>query len=154
MTLRPALQFPLRHVLYGWLVATLLSGLPSTLHALATGGDVMEATRAAALMILPAGGTGDWSLPEIFLAAGVVHGSISLFWALLLACVLPVRGVAAWAVAASAGIALLDLGLIAPALFPEVAALAVPPQVADHLMWGACYGVTLARMARQGRRPA
>lgn len=152
MTTRPVLQFPLRHVLYAWLAASVLSGLPSTLHALATGGDVMEATRAAALMVLPDDGTTDWSLQAIFLAAGLAHGSISLFWAMLLALVLPRRGVTAWAMAASAAIALLDLGLIAPALFPAVAALAFLPQLADHLMWGACYGGTLAWMGRM--RPA
>ncbi len=147
-----SLPFPLRPVLCAWVVASVLSGLPSTLHALVSGGDVMEATRAAALMILSATGDRDNSTGEILLAAGVAHGSISLFWAMGLALVLPRRGVTAWAVAASAGIALLDLGLIAPALFPAVAALAFLPQLADHLMWGACYGASLAWMGRPGRR--
>lgn len=149
--MRPTLHFPLRHVLCAWVAASVLSGLPSTLYALVSGGDVMEATRAAAQMILPAGGAQDGSLLAVLVAAGVVHGSISLFWAMLLAQVLPRHGVTPWAVAASAGIALLDLGLIAPALFPAVAALAFLPQLADHLMWGACYGATLAWMGRTDR---
>jgi hypothetical protein len=49
------------------------------------------------------------------------------------------------ALAASVAIALVDLRLIAPALFPEVAALEFWPQLADHLMWGACVGVVFQR---------
>jgi hypothetical protein len=30
-------------------------------------------------------------------------------------------------------------------LFPEVAALAFWPQLADHLIWGACIGVVFQR---------
>jgi hypothetical protein len=40
-------------------------------------------------------------------------------------------------------IAVVDLLIIAPAYFPEVAALAFAPQFADHLMWGASFGLTL-----------
>jgi hypothetical protein len=80
-----------------WLAATLLSGLPSTAWALATGGDVTEATRAAGAMLLP-------------------HETST---AKLVAAVL---------------IALLDLKVIAPLFFP---------QVADHLMWGAAFGIAL-----------
>ena len=42
---------PKRHLAYAWIAATLLSGIPSTLFALATGGDPMEATRAAGAMV-------------------------------------------------------------------------------------------------------
>jgi hypothetical protein len=45
-------------------------------------------------------------------------------------------------------IGLLDLRVIAPAFFPSVAALAFWPQMADHLMWGACLGLPLQLMAR------
>ena len=42
-----------RELLYAWLLATLpLSGIPSTVYALLTGGDPLEATRAAADMLL------------------------------------------------------------------------------------------------------
>jgi len=127
-----------------WLAATLLSGLPSTLHALATGGDVLEATRAAGMMLLPSE-TRD--LP-LLLAAAVVHPAISLFWAMALALVLPRRGLMLWALAASVMIAVVDLKIIAPMLFPAVAELPFWPQFADHLMWGACYGAVLSRCLR------
>jgi hypothetical protein len=123
-----------------WLAATLLSGLPSTVHALVTGRDVLEATRAAAAM-LPLSG-------HVLVDAALVHGSVSLFWAWVLWLLLPRRHVAAFAMAAAALIGLLDLRLIAPRLFPEVAALEFWPQMADHLMWGACFGLVLQHRSR------
>jgi hypothetical protein len=123
-----------------WLCATLFSGLPSTMWALLTGGDALEATRAAARMLAPA----HTSMAGLFVAAGLVHASVSLFWSLILAWVLPERHIVAWSLLASAAIALLDLEIIAPAMFPEVAALSFWPQFADHLMWGACFGQALA----------
>jgi hypothetical protein len=128
-----------RDLLYAWLLATLLSGIPSTAYALLSGGDPTEATRAAGAMLMRA----EASFPKLFAAAAVVHAAVSLFWAWLLWWFLPSRRTTLWAVAASAAIALLDLRLIAPAFFPEVAALDFWPQFADHLMWGACVGLTL-----------
>jgi len=52
--------------------------------------------------------------------------------------------VALWAVLAAMAIAVFDLRLIAPMFFPAVAALPFWPQFGDHLMWGACFGLTLA----------
>jgi hypothetical protein len=121
-----------RELLYGWLLATLLSGIPSTLYALLTASDALEATRAAGAMI---------NRPGSIAAAALVHSSVSLFWATVLWLLLPYRRTALWALLASMGIALLDLRVIAPAFFPEVAALAFWPQLADHLMWGACVGL-------------
>ena len=45
---------------------------------------------------------------------------------------------------AAAVIAMVDLRLIAPKFFPEVAALPFWPQFAHHVMWGACFGFVLA----------
>ena len=70
-----------------WLAATLLSGLPSTVWALATGGDVTEATRAAGAMLLPHEG----SLAKLIAAAALVHSAVSLFWAVVLWLALPRR---------------------------------------------------------------
>jgi hypothetical protein len=120
-----------RDLLYGWLLATVLSGIPSTVWALLTGGDPMEPTRAVGAMI---------GMPGSIAAAALVHGCVSLFWSVLLWLVLPYRHAALWAVLAAAAIAFLDLRLIAPIFFPEVAALDFWPQFADHLMWGACVG--------------
>jgi hypothetical protein len=124
-----------RAFFYAWLAATVFSGIPSTVYALLTGRDVLEATRAAAAM-LPLTG-------NVLIDAALVHGAVSLFWAFVLALLLPVRDLVAWAVVASAAIALLDMRLIAPLLFPEVAALDFWPQLADHLMWGLCFGTVL-----------
>jgi hypothetical protein len=77
-------------------------------------------------------------------AASLVHSGASLFWTMGFGGVsLPRRHVALWAVGGSAAVALIDLGVIAPLFFPSVAALAFWPQFADHLMWGACLGLTL-----------
>jgi hypothetical protein len=133
------LRFPPRDLLLAWLAATVFSGAPSTLHALATGADAMEATRAAGQMLLPH----VTDTLTLFAAAAVVHSSVSLFWTLVFAALLPRRHVALWAVAGSAAVALLDLRVIAPALFPSVAALPFWPQFADHLAWGALLGGTL-----------
>lgn len=123
-----------RQLLYAWALATLLSGIPSTLHALATGGDVMEATRAAGAML---------GRPDSILAAAVVHMAVSAFWSVVLWLALPRRQTMLWTLLASAAIALLDLRIIAPVFFPEVAALAFWPQFADHLAWGAAYAAGL-----------
>lgn len=129
-----------RELWYAWLLATLLSGIPSTVYALITGADAMDPPRAAAAMLLRSESEG-WRL---FAAATLVHCVVSLFWAIVLWRLLPARHTLVWALAASFAIALIDLRLIAPAFFPEVAALDFWPQVADHLMWGACYGMGLA----------
>jgi hypothetical protein len=47
------------------------------------------------------------------------------------------------AIAAAALIGIVDLRLIAPRFFPEVAGLEFWPQMADHLMWGLCFGAGL-----------
>jgi hypothetical protein len=121
--------------LYAWLAATLLSGIPSTLHALVTGRDVLEATRAAAAM-LPLTG-------HLLADAALVHIGVSLFWSLVLVLLLPRRHIAVWAAVGAIGIGLLDLRAIAPFFFPAVAALEFWPQMADHLMWGLCFGTVL-----------
>src|SRR5437868_14599534 len=134
-----------REFLWAWLAATLLSGLPSTTWALVTGGDPLEATRAAGAMLLP----GELETPPLLLAAALVHPLVSLFWALVLWLALPRRHVVLWAMTASAAIAAVDLRLIAPAFFPAVAALDFWPQLADHVAWGVSYGVTLALRTRR-----
>ncbi len=139
------LRFGSRDLSYAWLVATVFSGLPSTLHALLTGADPLEATRAAGAMLVP--GTIDTA--TLVTAAGIMHPAVSLFWTAVFGRLLPARHVALWAVAGSAAVALLDLRVIAPLAFPSVAALPFWPQFADHLMWGALLGGTLqARLRR------
>ena len=138
------LRFPASDVFLAWIAATVLSGIPSTLYAFATGADPLEATRAAGAMLLP----NETSTARLFAAAAIVHPLVSAFWALVLAITLPQRHLMLCSIAASVGIALLDLLVIAPALFPEVAALEFWPQLADHVMWGACFGGVLAYRVR------
>ena len=133
------LRFPLRDLALAWMVATLFSGAPSTLHALASGADVLQATRAAGQMLLPH----VTDTARLFAAAALVHPVVSLFWTAVFERVLPHRHVMWWATAGALAVAALDLGLIAPFAFPAVAALPVAPQVADHLAWGALLGGTL-----------
>jgi hypothetical protein len=133
--------FPLRSLFYAWLAATVLGGIPSTAWALLTGADPLEATRAAGAMV---------GRPDSIAAAAAVHLAVSAFWSVVLW--LTLRS-AWWAVPASALIAMLDLRVIAPLFFPEVAALAFWPQFADHLMWGACYSVGLSLGRPRATRP-
>jgi hypothetical protein len=131
-----------------WAVATAVSGAPSTAWALATGGDPWEATRAAGAMLAPASA----ALPTLLAAAALAHVTISAFWAALLVPVLPARHAVLAATSAAAAIGVLDLFVIAPRAFPEVAALAPGPQLADHLAWGASLGATVAWRRRRRRR--
>lgn len=118
--------------------AALLSGIPSTLYAWLTGGDVMQATRAAGAMLISPRSS-DTSL---FLAAGAAHATVSLFWAAVLAWLLPREHTTWWAIVALAVIAVIDLRVIG-VLFPEIYALPFWPQFADHLAFGAVLGVAL-----------
>jgi hypothetical protein len=140
-TSRYRTRFTPRELFWAWLIATVFSGLPSTAYALLMEADPREATWAAGGMLLP------MSAPpaQLFVAAAVVHCSVSAFWTAVFGALLPRHHVMAWALAGSAAVALLDLRLIAPLLFPSIAALAFWPQFADHLMWGVLLGATLQR---------
>ena len=144
------LRFPPRDVAWAYVMATVFSGAPSTLHALLTGGDPLEATRAAGAMLLPAA-SDFWTL---FAAAAVVQRGVSLFWTLVFAELLTPRHALAGALAGVVAVALLDLRVIAPLAFPPVAALAFWPQFADHLAWGALLGGTLQWRQRRRRQGA
>jgi hypothetical protein len=128
----------------GW-TAALLSGIPSTVYALATGADATEATRTAGAMLIPASS----GLPALFAAAAVAHLTISFFWAAILVAILPRKHVIAWATTAAALIGIFDLRIIAPLFFPQVADLPLGPQMADHLMWGASLGWALAHRRKK-----
>ena len=139
-----------RELLYAWLLATLLER-----HSF----DPLRAADRRRSVGSDAGGRGHAfavqksSLIKLLLAATLVHASVSLFWSVVLWLALPRRRTMLWALLASAAIALIDLRLIAPAFFPEVAALAFWPQFADHLMWGACYSVGLSLGRPRATRP-
>lgn len=114
-------------------VAAVLSGAPSTLHAVATGRDPLEATLAAGSILLP----DEARRPYLLAAAVPVHLALSLGWAVVLDRI-GVRTARAGAVAGLA-IAALDL-CIAGRRFPRIHALPLVPQVADHAAFGAIAG--------------
>ena len=119
-------------------VAGLLSGVPSTAHALATGGDLLAATRAAGTLL-----PGRRDRPGA-LAGAVAHGVVTLWWVGVLTAVDRRARLGPWGGAApGAAIAALDLGLIAPRRAPAIAALPQGPQWADHLAFGALVGASL-----------
>ncbi len=125
-------------------VAALLSGAPSTLHALATRTSALEATLAAGTLLAPRA-----RRPAVLLLAAVpVHLALSFGWALLLAAVLPRRRTVAWGMLAGLAIAALDLGVIGRR-HPRIRALAAVPQVLDHVAYGATVGAVL-RIRRGG----
>jgi hypothetical protein len=118
--------------------AAVLSGAPSTLHALATGRDPLEATLAAGSILLP----GEERRARLLAAAIPVHLGLSLGWTLALDRA-GVRGARSGALAGLA-IAAIDLGL-GGRRFRHVRALPLLPQVADHALFGAVAGAALGR---------
>lgn len=124
-------------------LAGLLSGIPSTLHALLTGRDPLEATRAAGTLLA----SPDASTPRLLVAAAVVHTGLSLGWGVVLARTLPRERPLLWGGLAGAGIAALDLGLVGRRL-PAIRRLPLLPQVADHLLYGVLVALSLERLER------
>ena len=116
--------------------AAVLSGIPSTAHALLTGRDPLEAALAAGSILLP----GETRRGPLLAAAVPVHLALSLGWTIALdrACV---RGAGRGSVAGLA-IAALDLG-VAGRRHPRVRALPLVPQLADHALFGAIAGALL-----------
>lgn len=126
-------------------VAAAVSGVPSTLSALATGRDPLEATLAAGSIALP----DETRRGQLLAAALPVHLVVSLGWALVLARMLPRGREVALGALAGLGVAGFDLGVVGPR-FPRVRALPLVPQLADHALYGATVGYVLARR-RAGR---
>lgn len=124
-------------------LAALPSGLPSTLYALLTGRDPLEATTAAGSILLPR----EERTPVLVAAAVPVHLALSLGWGVVLARTLR-RPTVPRGIAAGLAIAALDLGLVGRR-FPRVRALPFLPQLADHAAYGAVAAAVLRR-----RRPA
>ena len=120
--------------------AALLSGLPSTLYALATHRDPWEPSVAGGSMLLPRENR-RWRL---LAAAAPVHLVLSGLWGITLAAALPRRKPLLEGALAGVGIATLDLGIIGRR-YPRIRALDSLPQLADHLAFGVVAAVSLAR---------
>ncbi len=128
-------------------VAAALSGLPSTVDALLRGADPLKAPAAAGALLLPS----ERRTGRLLMGAAVVHTALSLGWALVLAYGLPRRATVASGAAGGVIIAALDLGLVGRRS-PRIRALSLPPQIADHLAFGAVVGAVVRR--RRARRRA
>ena len=116
--------------------AAVLSGIPSTVHALASGRDPLEPTLAAGSILLPR----EARRARLVAAAVPVHVALSLGWTVVLDRA-GVRGTRAGA-AAGLAIAALDLGVVGRRI-PRIRALPLLPQVADHAAFGAVAGKLL-----------
>jgi hypothetical protein len=124
-------------------VAAVLSGAPSTVHALAHGDNPLEASLAAGTLLLPDEQRASRLLP----AALIAHAALSLGWAAVLAAILPRRRTLLPATAAGLAIAALDLGVIGRR-YPRIRALAPVPQILDHVAYAVTVGVVLERRGR------
>jgi hypothetical protein len=131
---------PLGDALAAGAVAAVLSGAPSTLHALLTGVDPLEASLAAGTLLL----RHERRPVRLLAAAAVVHVALSLGWAVVLARVLPRRRTAGASALAGLAIAALDLGLVGRR-FERIRALPLVPQVLDHVAYAVTVGVVLER---------
>lgn len=126
------------------LVAAVLSGAPSTVHAVVTRRDPLGATRAAGALLLPR----ETRTGRLLAAAVPAHVAISLGWGVVLAAVLPRRCTVAWGALAGAGIAMVDLNVPGERT-AAVRKLQVGPQVADHLAYGIVVGAVVAELRRR-----
>ena len=125
-------------------VASVLSGVPSTTHAILNGDNPLEASLAAGTLLFP----GERRVSRLLPAALVAHGALSVGWALVLAATLPRRRTLWWSGVAGLGIAAMDLGVIGRR-YPRIRALPLAPQVLDHL----AYATTVAVVLRRRREP-
>jgi len=132
-----------RSVTEATVVAATFSGVPSTLHALVTGGGVRaaaayvrDATRAAGTLLPP-------GRPGIARGA-IVHIVMSAACAELLARTLPRRRSVLSGAAAGLAIGIVNVGLIGR-LFPAIRALPLLPQLADHVAFGALFAAVADR---------
>lgn len=150
------------------MVAGVVSGAPSTVHAVLTGRDPLAAARAAGNLLLPAGAPPG----ALLLAGGLAHTALSLGWGTVAAVAVrrtslrsvaapaatvggtpPISRALAVGLAAGAAIAAIDLGLLAHGppgrRWPLIRALPVGPQVTDHLAFGAVAGVVAGNVLRR-----
>lgn len=124
-----------RAILRGIAVASVMSGLPSSIDALRRGRDPriegLAATRAIGTMVWP----GEPGLVRGALA----HGAISLLVGALLGVALPRRHAVAWGALAGLVVGWMNLRVIAPRRYPAIAALPFGPQLADNVAFGAIF---------------
>jgi hypothetical protein len=140
-----------RVVLEASVLAAALSGAPSTLHAFINGRSlrsaavyVYDATRAVGTLV-PPGRPG-------FVRGVVVHLAISMLCGEALARTLPRDHPVEWGAAAGLAIGVVNLGVIGRS-FPAIRGLPLVPQLADNVMFGTVFAVTLNRRNPQHGNP-
>jgi hypothetical protein len=119
------------------LLGAAVSGLPSTVVALARGESLLDGARATGAIVLPR----ETRTPVLLAAAVPVHLGLSLGWAAVIAR-LPRQG-AIFGALAGLAIAGLDLGVIGRRI-PAIRALPQKRQWADHVAYGMSVGWALA----------
>ncbi|MGI9118754.1 MAG: hypothetical protein ACR2G7_01250 [Acidimicrobiales bacterium] len=134
--------------LFAGAVAGLLSGAPSTVHALVSGRDPLQAVHAAGTLVLAPDTAPRWLL----VVGTAVHTLVSLGWATLFALVLPRRHTTSAALVAGMAVAGFDLGVVGRR-YPRIRAMPAASQVADHLAFGALVGIVVTRRRRSRLRP-
>jgi hypothetical protein len=134
----------LRNGMRAGIVAGLVGSLPSTAHALATGGDPFAAAAAAGSLLLPR----ERRTGALLLASVPVHMGISIAWGVVLASLLPRRGRLLSGALSGLGIAALDLAVIGRR-WPRFRALPSLPQLADHIAFGVTVALLLVRDATE-----
>ena len=131
------------------LAAAVVSGVPSTVHALLSSGKPLDATLAAGSLMLPR----ERRTLRLLLAATVVHACVSVAWAVVLARLLPHQRTVVAGAIAGLGIAALDLGVVGRHN-ESIRALPLGPQLADHVAFGATVGAVLKRAHREADKEA
>jgi hypothetical protein len=127
-----------RDGLFAGAAASVLAGVPSTLHALATGHPVLESAAAAGSILLA-----DERRTAVLVAAAVpVHLALSFGWAQVVAAIVPRGRPVLGAVGCGLAIAALDLGVVGQHI-PRIRALPQAPQWFDHVAYGATVGLVL-----------
>jgi hypothetical protein len=120
-------------------VASVVSGAPSTAHAVVSARPPLEAARAAATLL-----PGHRDRPGV-VAGVLVHVAVSAGWGTALGLILPRHHTVAWGAASGLVIAALDLTGLARRKAPAIAALPQAWQWADHVAFGATVGWVLSR---------
>lgn len=127
-------------------IASVLSGVPSTVHAITTGRSPFQALSAAGTLLAP-----EDAPPRRLAVRGVAaHVLLSLGWGAVLGVAVPRRAPVLGGAVAGLAIAAIDLGLVGPC-YPRIGALPRWPQVADHVAYGAIVGLILSRSVRASR---
>ncbi len=128
----------LHDVAFATAVASVVSGAPSTIHAIATGRGVLDASRAAGTLF-----PGRRDRPGL-IAGGVVHFAVSPFWGLILGRILPRRHTSLWGAVAGFTIAAISLPTYGNRR-RAIAELPAVPQWIDNVAFGAVVGWLLSR---------